>query len=108
MSQGKNTALLYEDFTSDGKKDLFLGMQTGGLFYFVNDSVASDLEIINENYQIKIYPNPTNNFLTIETSKRKSNFNLFKYWAINFRQKNLWYHNFGYKLFINKLLLDKY
>ena len=69
LSQGKNTALLYEDFTSDGKRDLFLGMQTGGLFYFINDSVASDLEIINENYQIKIYPNPTNNFLTIETSK---------------------------------------
>ena len=68
LSQGKNTALVYEDFTNDGKRDMFLGMQSGGLFYFVNDSVASDLEINKDNYQLKIYPNPTNNYLTIETT----------------------------------------
>tara|TARA_B100001741_G_scaffold313775_1_gene321894 strand:- start:2418 stop:4601 length:2184 start_codon:yes stop_codon:yes gene_type:complete len=68
LSQGKNTALVYEDFTNDGKRDMFLGMQSGGLFYFINDSVASDLEIIKDNYQLKIYPNPTNNYLTIETT----------------------------------------
>ena len=68
LSQGKNTALVYEDFTNDGKRDMFLGMQSGGLFYFVNDSVSSDLEIIKDNYQLKIYPNPTNNYLTIETT----------------------------------------
>ena len=68
LSQGKNTALVYEDFTNDGKRDMFLGMQSGGLFYFVNDSVASDLEINKDNYKLKIYPNPTNNYLTIETT----------------------------------------
>lgn len=68
LAQGKNTALVYEDFTNDGKRDLFLGMQTGGLFYFVNDSTAIDLEIIKENNELAIYPNPANNFINVETN----------------------------------------
>ena len=68
LAQGKNTALVYEDFTNDGKRDLFLGMQTGGLFYFVNDSTAIDLEINKENNELAIYPNPANNFINVETN----------------------------------------
>ena len=68
LAQGKNTALVYEDFTNDGKRDLFLGMQTGGLFYFVNDSIAIDLEINKENNELAIYPNPANNFINVETN----------------------------------------
>ena len=58
-------------------------MQTGGLFYFVNDSVAIDLEINKENNELAIYPNPANNFINVETNK-KPNFNLFQYWSISF------------------------
>ncbi|MAZ54722.1 MAG: hypothetical protein CMP55_02835 [Flavobacteriales bacterium] len=68
LAQGKNTALVYEDFTNDGKRDLFLGMQTGGLFYFVNDSIAIDLEINKENNELAIYPNPAHNFINVETN----------------------------------------
>ena len=68
LAQGKNTALVYEDFTNDGKRDLFLGMQTGGLFYFVNDSTAIDIEINKENNELAIYPNPANNFINVETN----------------------------------------
>ena len=68
LAQGKNTALVYEDFTNDGKRDLFFGMQTGGLFYFVNDSTAIDIEINKENNELAIYPNPANNFINVETN----------------------------------------
>ena len=43
LVKGKNTALLFDDFTNDGKRDMFLGMQSGGLFYFINDSISTNL-----------------------------------------------------------------
>ena len=69
IGKGKNTALLFDDFTNDGKRDLFLGMQSGGLFYFINDSINTSLDKYSNDFLVKIYPNPSNNHLTIDTDK---------------------------------------
>ena len=68
LSQGYNTAVVYEDLTADGKRDLILGMKTGGILYFKNDSVSSNVKTYN-NKNITVYPNPTNNILNINTEK---------------------------------------
>lgn len=71
--EGKNTACLYEDFTGDGKRDMFLGMQSGGLFYFVHDSTATNTQHTYKNSNlVEVYPNPTNDFLNIRTKKDAS------------------------------------
>lgn len=67
INEGKNTAVLFEDFTNDGKKDLFLGMQTGGLFYFVNDSIATNTYANTKKIDLEIYPNPTNQYITFKS-----------------------------------------
>ena len=69
IGKGENTAILYDDFTNDGKRDLFLGMQSGGLFYFFNDSISTSLNNYSSDLLAKIYPNPSNNHLTIDVDK---------------------------------------
>ena len=69
IGKGKNTAILFDDFTNDGKRDLFLGMQSGGLLYFINDSINTSLDKSTDDFLVKIYPNPSINQLTIDTDK---------------------------------------
>jgi hypothetical protein len=69
INEGKNTAVLFEDFTADNKRDLFLGMETGGLFYFKNDSNATSTNKNIYKSSIDIFPNPFNNFIKIDTDK---------------------------------------
>ena len=55
------------DVDGDGKYDLVVGNQSGGVvFYsqFLNNSMA---ENANLNSKIKVYPNPANDYLTIES-----------------------------------------
>ena len=87
--EGKNTACLYEDFTGDGKRDMFLGMQSGGLFYFVHDSTATNTQHTYKNSNlVEVYPNPTNDFLNIRTKKRCFSKNLLHSRAISLKTKN--------------------
>ena len=67
IKKGKNTALLFDDFTNDGKRDMFLGMQSGGLFYFVNDSISTNIDIFNDKLSVKTYPNPSSDIINIST-----------------------------------------
>ena len=67
VGKGKNTALLFDDFTNDGKRDMFLGMQSGGLFFFINDSINTNTYIYNDKLSIRTYPNPLSNILNIDT-----------------------------------------
>lgn len=67
IKEGKNTALLFDDFTNDGKRDMFLGMQSGGLFFFINDSISTNTDILNEKISVKTYPNPSSNIINIST-----------------------------------------
>ncbi|MDA9897963.1 T9SS type A sorting domain-containing protein [Flavobacteriales bacterium] len=65
ISEGKNTALLFEDFTGDGKRDLFLGMQTGGLFYYLNENEGINILQSMNDLSVEVFPNPTKDYITI-------------------------------------------
>jgi len=65
--EGKNVACLFEDFTGDGYRDMFLGMQSGGLFYYVFDSSVNDIEMEDYSNSFDIYPNPTNDFFYVKS-----------------------------------------
>ena len=67
IGKRKNTAILFDDFTNDGKREMFLGMQSGGLFYFFNDSTNTTTDNYVSNFLAKIYPNPSYKQLTIDT-----------------------------------------
>ena len=69
INEGKNTAVLFEDFTADNKRDLFLGMETGGLFYFKNDSVGTGIKNNIYKSAVDIFPNPFNDYINIDTDK---------------------------------------
>ena len=69
IGKRKNTAILFDDFTNDGKREMFLGMQSGGLFYFFNDSTNTTTDNYVSNFLAKIYPNPSYKQLTIDTDK---------------------------------------
>ena len=69
INEGKNTAVLFEDFTADNKRDLFLGMETGGLFYFINDSIGTSINNNLNKSSVNIFPNPFINYITIDTDK---------------------------------------
>jgi hypothetical protein len=79
VRDGEKVGLAYADFTNDGKNDLFLGNESGGLFYFQNDTVSegtglTDLAGIKAN----IYPNPTtgNLYIYLEGETQLEVFNL--------------------------------
>lgn len=67
IKEGKNVACLYEDFTGDGERDLFFGMQSGGLFYFVSDSTTNTSPIYDLSNFVDIYPNPTDDILHVKS-----------------------------------------
>ena len=46
---------------------MFLGMQSGGLFFFKNDSISTNTDIYNDKLSVKTYPNPLSNILNIST-----------------------------------------
>ena len=67
--EGKNVACLYEDFTGDGRRDMFFGMQSGGLFYYINDSTVSSNTTYGLSNVIDIYPNPSNDIINIKSEE---------------------------------------
>ena len=73
--EGKNVAVLYEDFDNDSHRDLFFGMQSGGLFYYKNDG-SSSYNSQNEIIDIEVFPNPTTSILNI-VNKNEVTFTLF-------------------------------
>lgn len=67
IQEGKNVACLYEDFNGDGKRDMFYGMQSGGLFYYISDSTLSSNSTSDVSTLIDIYPNPTDKFINVKS-----------------------------------------
>lgn len=59
VNEGPRCAPFYEDITSDGKRDLFLGNYAGGIAFFnsTNVSQVGVEELFNED-NITIFPNP--------------------------------------------------
>jgi hypothetical protein len=63
---GANSAPSFVDIDNDGKEDLFVGSETGNTYYFRNTTVVSVEEEQNSSFvEVKAYPNPVNNILSI-------------------------------------------
>ena len=66
INEGPRCAPFYQDITSDGKRDLFVGNHAGGLAFF-NSTNASQVAI-NELFvedDVLIFPNPASDIVTI-------------------------------------------
>jgi hypothetical protein len=64
INEGERCAVWFEDITSDGKRDLFIGQIGGGLGFYSSDTLIAVIETIFDD--IQVYPNPASTQLTID------------------------------------------
>lgn len=69
FNEGVQSAPCFEDINDDGKRDLILGNAGGGLTYFSSTSTVVSVSNVSQDQLslIKIYPNPCDGFLTVQT-----------------------------------------
>ena len=67
INEGTRCAPVFEDITNDGKRDLFIGNQAGGLAFFNSANIygVGINELNNAESNITIYPNPCHEKLII-------------------------------------------
>ena len=66
LNEGTRSAPCFEDITNDGKRDLFIGNQAGGLAFFNSANIYGvGINEILDNSNVTVYPNPCNEKLTI-------------------------------------------
>lgn len=66
INEGTRCAPFFEDITSDGLRDLFIGNHAGGVAFFNSTNVNGvGVEELNLENQISVFPNPASNLLTI-------------------------------------------
>jgi hypothetical protein len=66
INEGPRCFPFYEDITSDGKRDLFLGNYAGGLAFFNSTNVNGvGIEEFLKDDQVAVYPNPASEKITI-------------------------------------------
>lgn len=78
---GGYSSCAISDLDQDGNLDLFIGQDLGGLFYLENDS-TSNLGINEwniETMKINSYPNPTNDYLIINSDTKNLNTHILVY-----------------------------
>ncbi|MEC8610664.1 MAG: T9SS type A sorting domain-containing protein, partial [Bacteroidota bacterium] len=76
IDEGTNSAFVFEDFTNDNKRDLILGIQSGGLFYYVNEAFST-IQLPSILEEIEIYPNPAFTDLIINTKGKTVNISIY-------------------------------
>ena len=76
IDEGKNSAFVFEDLTNDNKRDLILGMQSGGLLYYKNEAFSSS-QLQPPFAKTEIYPNPTNSELIVDTKGKTTNIRIY-------------------------------
>ena len=65
---GAYSACAIADLDSDNKLNLLVGQDLGGLFHLENDPNSNlNVDQLNQDFKINIYPIPTTDLLTIET-----------------------------------------
>ena len=66
INEGTRCAPFYEDITSDGKRDLFIGNYAGGLAFFNSTNVNGvGIEELLKEEEVLVYPNPAAEKITI-------------------------------------------
>lgn len=67
INEGARSAPCFEDITNDGKRDLFIGNQAGGLAFFNSNNIngVGINDKGNDDSNVNIYPNPCNDILII-------------------------------------------
>jgi hypothetical protein len=66
---GTNATPTFADIDNDEKEDLFVGSGSGATYYFRNTTVVSVEEEQNSSFvEVKAYPNPVNNILSVSGS----------------------------------------
>jgi hypothetical protein len=78
IKEGERCAVWFEDITSDGKGDLFIGQIGGGLGFYSSDTIIAVNETLFNDVQV--YPNPASTQLTIDAGSnwnQVSNLELF-------------------------------
>ena len=76
IDEGKNSAIVFVDLTNDNKRDLVLGMQSGGLLYYKNEA-NTQLEHLIVGSNVDIYPNPSDSQINIDTKNKPSTIKIF-------------------------------
>jgi len=72
---GRYSAFYVEDFDGDGNLNMLVGQDLGGIFHFQADSLSSvSLNELKSNNDLVIYPNPTNQKITISSQERIQNY----------------------------------
>lgn len=66
LKEGKNTTLTIADITNDGKLDMMIGNQSGGISYFKGADAVISVEEYKILEGITVYPNPTKELLTLD------------------------------------------
>ena len=70
INVGAYSSFHVNDLDQDGYLDLFVGQDLGGLYHFeVNPNSQSDVEELKNEFDLIIYPNPTDGTLTIHSEK---------------------------------------
>lgn len=66
LNEGTRSAPCFEDITNDGKRDLFIGNQAGGLAFFNSANIYGvGINELHDNSNVTVYPNPCNEKLTV-------------------------------------------
>lgn len=66
INEGTRCFPILEDITNDGLRDLLIGNHAGGLAFFRGSDVVNLIEVSVLKSQIKLYPNPTADYLFIQ------------------------------------------
>ena len=70
INVGAYSAPYINDIDSDGKLDLFLGQDLGGVFHLEHDSLSTlSIEYLDESENIHLYPNPCGDKIILEILK---------------------------------------
>ena len=66
LNEGTRSTPCFEDITNDGKRDLVLGNQAGGLAFFNSANIYGvGINEILDNSNVSVFPNPCNEKLTV-------------------------------------------
>ena len=74
IAEGSNSSPAGDDINNDGYLDLFIGNYLGGISFYKGVSSLVAVEKINHviAWNVDLYPNPANNFITIQITNTNS------------------------------------